>query len=131
MYIVDTNIFLELLLEQEKAKEVTRFFQKIETNELYISDFTIYSIGIILLRFDKPKIFNQWVEDIINSGIKLVRLESIELIALTELATKFNLDFDDAYQYQIAEKYDLQILSYDKDFNKTDRGRKEPGNVYR
>jgi len=26
MYLVDTNIFLELLLEQEKADEVRKFF---------------------------------------------------------------------------------------------------------
>jgi len=43
----------------------------------------------------------------------------------------FNLDFDDAYQYAIAEKYDLTIVSFDRDFDRTERGRKTPGEVVR
>jgi len=42
---------------------------------------------------------------------------------------KFNLDFDDAYQYAVAEKYDLTIVSFDVDFDRTERGRKTPGEV--
>ena len=30
---------------------------------------------------------------------------------------KFKFDFDDAYQYSVAQKYDLTIVSFDKDFN--------------
>ena len=56
MYLVDTNIFLEGLLRQERAAEVESF-------------------------------------------------------------------------YAVAEKYDLQIISFDKDFDLTERGRKEPAEV--
>lgn len=31
MYLIDTNIFLELLLEQIKAKEVEHFLKKVDT----------------------------------------------------------------------------------------------------
>jgi len=43
-----------------------------------------------------------------------------------DASTGFNLDFDDAYQYTIAGKYDLTIVSFDADFDRTDRGRKQP-----
>ena len=46
-----------------------------------------------------------------------------------EGAQKFNLDFDDAYQYAVAEKYDLTIVSFDTDFDRTERGRETPGEV--
>ena len=39
------------------------------------------------------------------------------------------LDFDDAYQYALAEKHDLIIVSFDSDFDKTKRGRKSPAEV--
>lgn len=42
-------------------------------------------------------------------------------------AQRFNLDFDDAYQYVIAEKYSLTIISFDSDFDRTERGRTTPG----
>ncbi len=39
------------------------------------------------------------------------------------------LDFDDAYQYTIAAKYSLTILSFDSDFDRTDLGRKVPAEI--
>ena len=34
------------------------------------------------------------------------------------IASKFfKLDFDDSYQFSVAQKYDLTIVSFDKDFN--------------
>jgi predicted nucleic acid-binding protein len=39
MYLIDTNIWLELLLEQEKEEEVRSFFQSVEARLLSISDF--------------------------------------------------------------------------------------------
>ena len=42
---------------------------------------------------------------------------------------RFNLDFDDAYQYVAAEKFNLEIVSFDSDFDRTERGRKTPDQV--
>jgi predicted nucleic acid-binding protein len=39
----------------------------------------------------------------------------------------FNLDFDDAYQYAVAEKHGLNIVSFDADFDRTEKKRKVPG----
>ncbi|MCF6148000.1 MAG: PIN domain-containing protein [Candidatus Kuenenia sp.] len=33
---------------------------------------------------------------------------------------------DDAYQYAVAEKYGLTLVSFDTDFDRTARGRKTP-----
>jgi len=30
---------------------------------------------------------------------------------------EFNLDFDDAYQLTVSQKYDLTIVTFDKDFD--------------
>jgi len=43
---------------------------------------------------------------------------------LVLIKQKFNLDFDDVYQYVVAEKFDLTIVSFDSDFDKTYLGRK-------
>ena len=50
MYLVDTNVWLELFLEQEKAAEVRRFFQQVEARLIAITEFSLYSIGVILTR---------------------------------------------------------------------------------
>ena len=46
-----------------------------------------------------------------------------------EVFARFNLDFDDAYQYVVAEKYNLTIISFDSDFDRTELGRKTPREV--
>ena len=48
---------------------------------------------------------------------------------LVEIMNRFNLDFDDAYQYVAAEIEKVVIVSFDKDFDKTDQGRLTPMQV--
>lgn len=48
---------------------------------------------------------------------------------LAIIAKQFNLDFDDAYQYKVAEKYNLKIISFDSDFGRTERGRVTPDKI--
>jgi len=49
VYLVDTNIFLEVILGQEK-KEACKNFLNTHIGYLYISDFSLHSIGVILLK---------------------------------------------------------------------------------
>jgi predicted nucleic acid-binding protein len=50
---------------------------------------------------------------------------------ITDAAGRFHLDFDDAYQYAVAERYDLSIVSFDKDFDRTEKGRVVPEELFR
>ncbi len=127
MYLVDTNIFLELLLEQEKSDEAEIFLKSVPTEHLHISDFSIYSIGIILFKLRKHDIFSEFIEDVlVNGGVTLLRLSVFDFDDVIKASEKFNLDFDDAYQYALAKKYNLKIVSFDSDFDKTDLGRLLP-----
>ena len=50
MYLLDTNTLLEFLLDQENANDVEKMLQSIPPVNLYISEFSLYSIGVIMLR---------------------------------------------------------------------------------
>ena len=131
MYLVDTNIWLERLLNQEKSKEVGKFLAGISSENIYITDFTFHSIGIILCRLNRKKALLQFVHDIfINGAVNLVYLEPSDIDYLLEVIDKFALDFDDAYQYVAAEKYNLTIVSFDSDFDRTKQGRKTPAEIF-
>lgn len=130
MNLIDTNIVLELLLEQDKAESVRNLFKKVPVSDMSMSDFSLHSIGIFLLKIKMPDVLKKFIEDIIvRGGIRIFSLNPDEIITVTAIANRFHLDFDDAYQYAIAEKYNLQIISFDKDFDRTKRGRKEPSEV--
>ncbi|MFA4701995.1 PIN domain-containing protein [Pyrococcus kukulkanii] len=64
-----------------------------------------------------------------NGGVTLLRLSLFDLDDVIKASKKFNLDFDDAYQYTLAKKYNLKIVSFDSDFDKTDLGRVSPNNI--
>ena len=64
-------------------------------------------------------------------GIEILSAAPEELIMLRRTAEKYKLDFDDAYQYMLAEKHQLQIISFDKDFDETELRRKEPAELVR
>ena len=129
MYLVDTNIFLEALLEQEKMPIVRSFFQSTDLEEMFITDLSLHSIGIILFRLRKFKLFASFLNDIVVDGINIISLTPEDLEELEKIAQSFNLDFDDAYQYLAAEKHDLQLISFDRDFDRTERKKKEPQEI--
>lgn len=128
--LLDTNIWLELLLGQEKADESRKIFKTYESHELVITDFSFHSIGIILLNLNEHELFLEFVTDNFTApGVDIVELDIEDINELVDISKRFGLDFDDAYQYTTAEKYGLTIVSFDKDFDRTQRGRKEPGEV--
>jgi predicted nucleic acid-binding protein len=105
-------------LDQEKSIIASKFFDIIPTDSIFVSDFSIHSIGVILSRLKKYDIFKKIISDLfLNGQIELLSLNSSELLDVIENIQKFKLDFDDAYQYTVAQKYELTIVTFDKDFN--------------
>ena len=128
--LIDTNIFLEVLLEQDKAEEAQQLLSKTEEHEFFISDFSLHSIGLLLFRRHQQDVFGLFLADmLLNAGVSMVALVVEQMEAVIQTAQQFNLDFDDAYQYAVAEHYALTIVSLDADFDRTERGRRTPDRV--
>ncbi len=114
MYLVDTNIFLEILLEQ--ARKITcKNFLSTHTGHLHISDFSLHSIGVILFRNGKEDVFKKFIQDALPNT-EIVTLTKDSYPNLTEDKKTFGLDFDDVYQFNIAKKTGLTLVTMDKDF---------------
>ena len=129
MYLADTNIFLEILLNQDKAAEARAFLQSIDLGTIFMTDFSLHSIGIALFQQEEYALFISFLEDTVVDGVGVLSLDPEDHKTLDQIAQQFNLDFDDAYQYAVAEKHNLQLISFDGDFDQTARGRKEPTEI--
>jgi predicted nucleic acid-binding protein len=116
MFLIDTNIFLEVLLKQDKVEDCKSFLDK-NIGNLHITDFSLHSIGIILFRYGKEGVFQRFVEDVAPC-IKLLSLPMERYSGVANVRTTLNLDFDDAYQYEVAKCYRLSIATMDRDFEK-------------
>jgi hypothetical protein len=126
-FLLDSNIWLELLFEQNRAEEVRRLLETIPMAQLAVSEFSVYSIGIALANNNLEAAFVQFVEDTLEgTALNRLRLDMADLKETMNARRNFGLDFDDAYQYVAAEKHNLTIVSFDGDFDRTRRGRKTP-----
>lgn len=106
-FLTDTNIWLERLLDQEHSNEVKDFLEIVPTKFLFISDFTVHSIGVILFRNKKPHLFHEFVNDLFGQGnLKVLSLNPFDQVDLIELNIKQKLDFDD-------------LVTFDRDFKRS------------
>jgi predicted nucleic acid-binding protein len=130
VYLIDTNVWLERFLDQAKAEEVSHFFDLIPSDRLFITDFAFHSICVVLSRLDRRDALLRFVQDaFIEGAVSLVHLDPEDIQLVVQMMSHYNVDFDDAYQYIAAEKYNLIIVSFDGDFDRTPKGRKTPEEI--
>jgi len=130
MYLLDTNIWLERLLDQERGREVGEFLSVIPANELMITDFSFHSIGVILNKLGQQRIFLRFVQDVfIDHGVTLISLTPSKMSRVIDTMRQYSLDFDDAYQLTASEIYEAILISFDKDFSGTPSGRVTPKDI--
>ena len=129
-YLIDTNIFLEILLEQKKADTCRRLLDKFyeENKPVIVSLFTVHSVLINLIDRRKFEQAEQFITKIKKSEHILVYRDSIEdHFEIISVCNETKLDFDDGMQYYITKKAGcLAIISYDSDFDDLDIKRITP-----
>ena len=129
MYLIDANILLEILYKRSRWRECYEFLNKVKIGSIrsYILHFTLHGISTIL---GEPKLVSKLFSELLTwRGLIIVDLPVEEELIASELANNVNLDFDDGLQYYYAKKTGLKIVSFDKDFDKTDVKRVEPKDV--
>ncbi len=125
--LLDTNIFLEIILDQEKAEEAKRLLLQAGKYDFFMSDYSLHSIGLLLFRKNKYAMFQQFIQDVLVSGsVGMLSLTANEMNDVILAAQKFGLDFDDAYQYTIAANSKAELVSFDNDFVRTDIKPRKP-----
>jgi hypothetical protein len=130
MYLLDTNIWLERLLNQSRAQDVKQMLDSMDTSELALSDFSLHSVCVVLGRSHKLALLDQFITDLfIHGKVALPGVSGAETHQITDAMRTQRLDFDDAYQYVITKRDQLVLVSFDADFDSTDLARKTPAQV--
>lgn len=119
MYLIDTNIFLEILLAQEKKDECITLLKEIENDNISaaVTKFSIHSIEVIMGNYrltDELRIFLESLSELKSLHIYTTNI-SDEINAIDEM--ELGLDFDDALQVSAARALNAEIISFDKHFN--------------
>lgn len=127
--LLDTNVFLEVILGQKAAPQARLVLDNRRQHGLFVSDYAFHSIGLLLFRRGQHDVFEQFANDLLRGSITLISLRPEDAGSIVIHAQQFGLDFDDAYQYTVAERHELRVVSFDGDFDRTTRGRLKPSEV--
>ncbi|MBM2811345.1 MAG: hypothetical protein HW416_2104 [Chloroflexi bacterium] len=68
MYLVDSNVWLELLLEQDQAGSARAFFEHTPSHQLFLTDFAFHSVGVVLARLGNAEAFLTFAHDTLSDG---------------------------------------------------------------
>ncbi|MBS1790997.1 MAG: type II toxin-antitoxin system VapC family toxin [Acidobacteria bacterium] len=125
--LIDSNVFLEVLLEQADSDAAEEFLARSDQHDFFVSDFSLHSISLIVLRHKSLTLLETFLADTILSGsVAQISIPALELNDVLSNMHLLKLDFDDSYQYTLAEKNGLTLVSFDKDFDHTPNGRQTP-----
>ena len=128
--LLDTNIFLEIILDQENAVSAKTLLSSPADHAFFMSDFSLHSIGLLLFRRNQYAVFERFVADVIlTAQTRVVGLTSEDMGEVVRIARETRLDFDDAYQCSVARRWSLEIVSFDGDFDRAGVRRLTPAQV--
>jgi predicted nucleic acid-binding protein len=127
---VDTNVWLERLLNQSRSEEVGKFLSEVSTRDLRVTDFAFHSICVILTRLDRINVLTDFVQDVFVDGdVNLISVKPSDTQLLVDAIKTYEFDFDDAYQYVAAKQNELTLISFDTDFDRIANFKKAPGEI--
>jgi predicted nucleic acid-binding protein len=133
MFLIDTNIFLEVMLARAKRTACINFLESVRAGreEAVVTDFTIYSIMVILDGHGKLRELNRFLCSIsAYKGLSIYAASLEDKIQAVELADNSEFDIDDAVQYASARSVKAKaIVSLDRDFDGHDIPRSDPSSL--
>ena len=135
MYLIDTNIFLEVMLSRGRKEYCKELLRRLRDGreEGIVTDFTIHSIIVIMDKFEKLRELKEFLSSLsAYKGLYVFHTNLAVEVEAVERALEGKLDMDDAIQYSSAVAAGVKcIISYDKHFDGLDIPRKTPEEVLR
>ncbi|MBI2415908.1 MAG: type II toxin-antitoxin system VapC family toxin [Candidatus Kerfeldbacteria bacterium] len=131
-FVIDANIFLELLLDQNQAEVCAQLLQFLEDkgHTIVITLFAIYGMEVVLEAKGAGEVIKSLLQRCQQSlVIEVLHTNLEEEHEIFTVAQQQRLDIDDAHQYWAAKKLNALFVSFDKDFDHTDLQRLEPKTI--
>jgi predicted nucleic acid-binding protein len=126
LILLDTNVFLEYLLNRKNAEDCGKLLAKVSKGEIegVVTRFSLHSIETVY----KSRLLEGFLANVDRSlGLYVRDTTTAEEMDVAVLSRTIRRDFDDAMQYYVAKKMGAErIVSYDKHFDGLDIPRSEP-----
>jgi predicted nucleic acid-binding protein len=128
--MVDTSIFVELLMDQDRAEECESLLDAVAHGDIEatVSHFSLHGIESMLPSQRKLAEFLKDVET--SKGLNVYDTSLSDEISVSILSGKTGLDFDDSLQLYVAKRSgSVAIVSFDRHFEGQDIPRRAPSEI--
>jgi uncharacterized protein len=126
-FLIDTNCWIQQIRERSLADTVALLLTHVPGEHIYVSIYSVHSIGAIMDRYAMAGKYASFLTAAsIGQKVRVLHIPVAQLGLVTDACQQYQLDFDDAYQYVVAELNGLKLVSLDADFDKTPNGRLTP-----
>lgn len=132
-YLVDTNIFLEIMLSQTRREDCKKLLALLRDGKAkgIVTDLSVHSIIVLMDKFKKLKELKIFLLSLTAyKGLYVYTTSIADEVKAVEAAEESELDIDDAIQYVAALSINADsIISFDKDFDNLKIPRREPAKI--
>ena len=120
-----------MLLKQQRAEECRFFFRLLTQrgHRIALTAFALYSIELHLMSHEKSALVKPFLADCERGDFFLTGTGFADEGEILDIANIQQLDIDDAHQYWAAKKLGAILVSFERDFDRTDITRLEPSEV--
>jgi predicted nucleic acid-binding protein len=127
---IDTSVFVEMMLAQERAKESKSLLEAIAEGKIaaVVSHFTLHAIEAMI---PSPQKLSEFLKDVEHSkGLEVYDTTLSDERSVAILSGKIGLDFDDSIQFYVAKLTGSSaIVSFDRHFDSCGIARQEPSEI--
>lgn len=133
MYLIDTNVFLEVMLSRKRKNECKKLLRLLRSGKVkgVVTDFAVHSIIVLMDSLGRLDGLEKFLSSMrAYKGLYVYPTSIVEEIRAVRIARERGLDMDDAIQYSAALTIGAEaIVSFDRDFDGLDIPRVEPRDI--
>ncbi len=133
-YLIDTNIFLEVMLSRTRKEECKNFLKQISTGKIkgILTDFSLYSIMLIMASRRKYSEVKRFLQSLTGyKGLIVYSCTLDDKMNCIDMVVDERMDVDDSIQYAAAVSLNARaIVSFDAHFDGLKIPREEPGEIH-
>jgi len=130
MYLLDTNIILEIMLSRSRKNACKRFLSLLKEGKEtgIVTDFSIYSVMVIMSGFARLEQLKTFLSSLsAYKGLSIYSTTLSDKLRAVNTCLDKILDIDDSIQYSAALSCSVKaIVSFDKHFDGLEVPRIEP-----
>jgi len=133
MYLLDTNIFLEIMLSRPRKDACKRFLSDLRDGKEtgIVTEFSVYSIMVIMSSLGKLAQLKTFLMSLsAYKGLSIYTATLSDKVRAVDICLERRLDIDDSIQYSAALANGAEgMVSFDKHFDGLKIPRVEPGAI--